>query len=183
MTSLQGRFLVASPHLCDPNFFRSVVLIVQHGDDGAFGLLLNRPLEQTVQDIWELRGETLCDCEARLYVGGPVEAPLVALHNSRAHSDEEVLAGVHLTTRPDSLDVLVRNPPDQFRVFTGYSGWGSGQLDDEVEVGGWLKADASPTDVFADPDAIWSRLTRRINLDIVAGSLDARFLPDDASLN
>jgi len=183
MTSLQGRFLVASPHLGDPNFFRSVVLIAQHDDDGAFGVVLNRPLEQTVREFWEQRGEISCDCEACLYVGGPVAAPLVALHNSRAYSDEEVLAGVHLTTRTDSLDVLVRNPPDQFRIFTGYSGWGTGQLDDELAVGGWLNADASAADVFGDPETLWSRLTRRINLDIVAGSLDARFVPDDASLN
>ncbi|MBP85457.1 MAG: hypothetical protein CMJ64_01880 [Planctomycetaceae bacterium] len=183
MASLQGQFLVAWPHLSDPNFFRSVVLIAQHDEDGAFGLILNRPLQQTVHEVWEELGQDPCECGAHLYVGGPVDAPLLALHNSRAHSDAEVLEGVHLTTRADSLDVLVRNPPDQFRVFTGSSGWSAQQLDDELEVGGWLKADATATDVFSDAETIWSRLTRRINLDIVAGSLNARFVPDDASLN
>ena len=65
----------------------------------------------------------------------------------------------------------------------GYTGWGAGQLDDELDLGGWLKAEATAADVFADADTIWTQLTRRINLDIVAGSLDARFVPDDASLN
>ena len=183
MKSLQGKFLVASPHLSDPNFFRSVVLIAQHDKDGAFGVVLNRPLERTVQEVWEQRGEHPCHCNSFLYVGGPVDAPLLALHNSRAHGDDEVLCGVHLTTRPESLDVLVRNPPDQFRVFTGYSGWGTGQLDDELKVGGWLTTDATAEDVFGDSDSLWRRLTRRINLDIVAGRLDERFVPDDASWN
>lgn len=183
MKSLQGRFLIASPHLGDSNFYRSVVLIAQHDRDGAFGVVLNRPLDQTVHDVWELHDETPCGIDACLYVGGPVNSPLIALHNSRAHSDEEILDGVHLTTRPELLDVLVRNPPDHFRVFTGYSGWSSGQLDAELEVGGWLQADASAEDVFADADSIWSRLTRRINLDIVAGSMKSRFVPDDASMN
>ena len=183
MTSLQGRFLVASPRLGDPNFFRSVVLIAQHDDEGAFGVMLNRPLDQTVRELWAERTETLCEFEDSIYFGGPVDGAPLALHNSRAHSDAELLAGVHLAMRADSLDVLVRHPPDELRVFQGYSGWGPGQLDHELGGGDWLKSDATASDVFAEADTIWSRLTRRINLDIVAGSLDARFVPDDASLN
>lgn len=183
MTWLQGRFLVASPHLGDPNFYRSVVLLVQHDDGGAFGLVLNRPLQQSVQDVWLDLDKPFCKCDSSVYVGGPVDGPIGALHNSRALSDEEVLPGVHYTAREELLDVLVRDTPDQFRFFAGYSGWGAGQLEAELESGGWLQADATLSDVFADPEEIWSQLTRRINLDIVASDVNSKFVPNDASLN
>lgn len=183
MTSLQGRFLVASPHLGDDNFFRSVVLLVQHDEAGAFGLVLNRPLRQSVQEVWEEFDKPFCNCDDAVYVGGPVEGPIGALHNSRALSDEEVLPGVHYTAREELLDALVRDTPDQFRFFAGYSGWGGGQLEDELEAGGWLQLDATATDVFADPEQVWSQLTRRINLDIVAGDIKSKCVPSDASLN
>lgn len=183
MSSLQGRFLVASPHLGDANFFRTVVFLLHHDSEGAFGLVLNRPLSMTAEEQWDELVGTEYNFDGPLYSGGPVPGPPLALHNSRAHSDEEVLPGVHLASRSELLDTLVQNPPDQFRLFTGYAGWGAGQLEQELEVGGWLQADAAFTDIFADADEIWSKLTRRINLEIVAGSLDSRFVPDDASMN
>ena len=166
MSSLQGRFLIASPHLGDSNFYRSVVLMIHHDAEGAFGLVLNRPLAITVGEHCLQLFDTDFELDAPVFVGGPVPGPPLALHNSRAHSDEEVLPGVHISTREESLEPLLMNPPDQFRMFDGYSGWGAGQLEQELELGGWLQTDASFSDVFLDPEVVWQQLTRRINLDI-----------------
>ena len=82
--SLQGQFLVASPHLGDGNFNRSVVLIIKHDDDGAFGLVLNRPTGNTVGDVWRMVTEQELDCDRPIYLGGPVQGPLVCLHRVKS---------------------------------------------------------------------------------------------------
>src|SRR5687768_5273835 len=84
MKSLQGQLLIASPKLFDPNFFRSVVLLVQHTDAGALGLVLNRPLEMTINDAWGQVSETPCDATGFLHQGGPCEGPLMVLHTDSA---------------------------------------------------------------------------------------------------
>ncbi len=86
MNSLQGYVLVASPHLLDSNFLRSVVLIIQHNDQGAFGVVLNRPTNNTIAQLWGLVSQTPCDNPSPVYVGGPVPGPLVAIHGDAALS-------------------------------------------------------------------------------------------------
>ena len=78
MKSLKGHFLVASPHLEDPNFTQSVVLLVQHDEDGTFGIVLNRPAESSLKDLWEKVTEKPCETDKRVHVGGPVPGPLIA---------------------------------------------------------------------------------------------------------
>jgi putative transcriptional regulator len=184
MPSLQGQFLIASPHLCDSNFLRSVVLLVEHGEEGAFGLVLNRPLDRTVREIWELLEEEPCSCELPIYLGGPVaEGALSALHTDENLADEEVMPGVYFSVGKERLDDLVHEPPWGLRVFNGYSGWGESQLEGELEVGGWLTVPATVDDVFGDVDEVWARISRRINLEILAGSIDPERVPDDPSWN
>src|SRR5688572_1282976 len=84
MASLQGQFLVASPHLSDPNFYKSVVLMVKHDEEGAFGLILNRPTTNTVREIWRAVTEQDLECEQPIYMGGPVSGPLVCLHRMKS---------------------------------------------------------------------------------------------------
>src|SRR5688572_10558721 len=95
MESLQGRLLVASPKLRDPNFARSVVLLIRHGDDGALGLILNRPLETSFRELWSNVSETPCKHKGSLYLGGPVKGPLMAIHRRKSLSEFEVIGGVH----------------------------------------------------------------------------------------
>ena len=80
MKSLKGHFLVASPHLADANFYRSVVLMIQHDEDGAVGLVLNRPTDNTIAEVWEMISESPCDVQGCVSIGGPVAGPLMALH-------------------------------------------------------------------------------------------------------
>lgn len=183
MTSLKGQFLVASPHLPDPNFYRSVVLMVAHDENGAFGLVLNRPTPSTVREVWELLGAEDCTSELPIHLGGPVAGPITAVHGWKACAENEVLPGVYFASHKDHLDRLVRKQPSKLRVFSGYSGWGAGQLEQELEMGGWMTTPALPGEIFGDSQVLWRDVARRIGLDILGASLPVGELPDDPSMN
>src|SRR5436190_3140807 len=143
MGSLQGNFLIASPHLGDGNFNRSVVLMVKHDEEGAFGFVLNRPTGSTVAEIWKLIAEQPSDCEQPIYLGGPVQGPLMAVHALASAAETEILSGVYLSAHKDQLREVVAAEKAPFRLFSGYSGWGAGQLEGELEAGGWLVSPAT----------------------------------------
>jgi putative transcriptional regulator len=183
MSSLQAHFLVASPYLTDPNFNRSVVLLIRHNEEGAFGVLLNRPMNNTVREIMRLAGEGECECDQPIYYGGPVQGPLVAVHGLEEHAEAEILPGVYFSAHKDQLRSIVDQDELPFRLFSGYSGWGDGQLEGELEVGGWLTAEATAELVFLSSEQQWQRLTREIGLDILGPEFKSKQLPDDPSLN
>src|SRR4051795_298785 len=97
MKSLQGQLLIAAPKLRDPNFFRSVVLLVQHDEQGSLGLVLNRPLEVSIRAAWKQLSSTSCEIDGNLYQGGPCEGCLMALHTDVEASDMEVTEGVQFS--------------------------------------------------------------------------------------
>jgi putative transcriptional regulator len=180
---LTGHFLVASRYLRDPNFARSVVLMIQHDRDGAMGLVINRPSDKTVGEVWELIGNDPCEREDYIFIGGPVPGPIIALHDVEVFSQHEVLPGLHVATHKDALDVLVRRGEARLRLFSGHSGWGKGQLEGEMDAGGWLSTRASLEDVFAEFESLWNTVTQRIGLEIMAPNVDSEHLPPDPSLN
>jgi len=180
---LTGHFLVASRYLSDPNFAQSVVLMIHHNDEGAMGVVINRPSDKTVSEVWELIGNEPCDRDEFIFIGGPVPGPLVALHSIEEFSEHDVLPGLHAATQKDSLDVLVRRTNVAVRLYSGNAGWGSGQLEAEMEAGGWLTTRATIDDVFADHETIWKTVTQRIGLEIMAPDLDFEHVPPDPSLN
>jgi putative transcriptional regulator len=180
MDSARGQLLIAGPGLADPNFWRTVVLIVEHSDEGALGLVLNRPSETTVGEaVTEL--EPLLDMDDPLYVGGPVQpSALIVLAEFERPGEAALLAfddiGVLANGAHEEPDLGVRRG----RAFVGHSGWGPGQLDDEVERGDWILEPAQREDAFtAIPLELWEAvLTRK------GGSyaLVAR-MPTDPTLN
>ena len=183
MTSLAGNFLVASPHLRDPNFVRSVVLMIQHEEQGALGVVLTRPGDKSVRQVWDLIEFPPVECEDPVYVGGPVSGPLIAVHTREDGSDYEVLPGLYVSTHNESVDELVRRHEGSFRLFSGHAGWGGGQLEGELEVGGWLSTPATVEDTFSDCETLWQRVARRIGLEIIAPGVDDKRIPRDPSLN
>jgi putative transcriptional regulator len=183
MESLQGHFLVASPHLPDPNFYRSVVLMVQHDEQGALGLILNRRTNTKVGELWESLSNEHCDCPHFVWSGGPVQGPLMALHTDAALSDSEVVPGVCFASREEFLRRIVREANRPFRVFLGYAGWAAGQLEGELEVGGWLTCAATADEVFADVEDLWRKVTAKIGEEILRPAVKTRHVPKDPSLN
>jgi putative transcriptional regulator len=181
--SLQGHFLVASRYLRDPNFARSVVLMIHHNEEGAMGVVINRPSEKTVREVWEMIGNDPCDLDDRIFIGGPVPGPLLAIHTSSPFSEHGLLPDLYASWHKDALDLIVRRRDEHFRLYSGHAGWGSGQLEGELEAGGWLFTQATRDEVFADHETIWKTVTQRIGLEIMAPDLDREHVPPDPSLN
>ena len=157
--------------------------MIQHDEEGALGLILNRPTNQNVAEVWELISDENCECDQPLNVGGPVSGPLMALHTNEALSESEVIPGVFLATDREILDQLVESEQDPFRIFSGYAGWGPQQLDQELESGGWLVTPATIGMVFYELDDLWKQITSEIGEDIITQTIDPRHVPSDPSLN
>jgi putative transcriptional regulator len=181
MESVRGQLLIAGPALVDSNFWRTVVLVVEHSEEGAFGLVLNRPSETSVGDAApEL--EELIDGDDPLFIGGPVQpSAVVILAQFEDAGDAALLAfddvgvvGTGASLEEHSAGLRTA------RAFAGHSGWGPGQLDSELERGDWILEPARTQDAFSiAPRDLWSAvLTRK------GGSyaLVAR-MPLDPSLN
>ncbi len=183
MESLRAHLLVAVPQLPDVNFYHSVVLMIQHDENGAFGVVLNRPSDVTVGEIWERISDEPCDSLDPINFGGPVEGPLLALHTQESHSEGEVIPGVYLAMQKDNLNRIVQQKEHSFRIFTGYSGWGEGQLEGELEAGGWLTTPAKSEHVFHREDDLWKKVAREIGDEILFRDVKHPHMPDDPSMN
>lgn len=182
---LSGKLLIASPYLNDPNFMRSVVLIVSHDEEGAFGLSLNRPTDQRLSEIVELsmpKGSVRED--DFIYEGGPVEGPLLALHGLPGIGSPigDGSEGVWLTGEEDHLRLLLTRVDTQVRFVAQYSGWGPGQLDHEMECGGWLVGGADHDVVFEDPEQVWESAVKRCGREVLS-SLSPGLRFNDPSVN
>ncbi|HSI36089.1 MAG: YqgE/AlgH family protein [Phycisphaerae bacterium] len=184
MKSLQGHLLVASPRLIDPNFFHTVVLLVQHNDEGALGLVLNRPLSTTVAEMWrEVAEHQPCDVEGTLCQGGPCEGPLMVVHKDELFSEIEVVPGVFFCTRKDTIEKFVGENATESKFFVGYAGWSPGQLEAEMGEGSWLTTPARPEQIFSADEHLWSDLVRKLSLTKMWPGLDPGRIPEDPSVN
>lgn len=183
MNSLRGHFLVGSPYLSDPNFFRSVVLMIQHDEEGALGLVLTRPSAKTVADVWEMVTGESSDCQRLIHIGGPVAGPLMALHTQPQFAEADVVGGVFFCAQKDAIEQIVADEDEPWLLFSGYSGWGPGQLERELKVGGWLTVPAAAEDVFCEGDDLWERLVKKIGQDILAPAIRTSHVPPDPSCN
>lgn len=183
MQSLQGHLLVASHQLLDSNFARSVVLIVRHDAEGALGLILNRRTNRKIEEIWEQISETTCGSDAPLYFGGPVPGPLMALHQHEPLADAEVLPGAYFCVEKEKLEQLVAQNDGPFTLFVGHAGWGGGQLENELEVGGWRTTPATLEHVFQRESDLWERVNKELGIALLRSALHIKDLPDDPSVN
>ncbi len=162
--------LIAMPNLLDPNFFRAVVLMCAHSDEGAFGLVINRPTEVTASKVCaESDIPWTGDDESVVFGGGPVEPQRGwLLHSADAMypGSQLVAGGVALSASQESLEAYGANPAGRFRLVLGYAGWGPGQLESELSQGAWLTAPAIPDLVFHDNVArTWHLALRSVGVD------------------
>ena len=162
MTFLPAHILISSAGLYDPNFRHTVVLIGTHDEQGAAGVILNRPTGIAVRDAAPNLAE-LVGSQAHLYEGGPVQtdqAVLVVELNGAVSADLPIFGNIGFLTgeiAPELRAAIVRA-----RVFAGYSGWGAGQLEAELAADAWIVEPAQAEDVFSDePDSLWRRVLVR----------------------
>jgi putative transcriptional regulator len=160
-----GRLLLAQPHLDEPNFTRTVVFMIEHNADGAVGVVLNRPTDLRIDEVladWrDLAGEP-----AVLFVGGPVsQSSVLGLAQIGEHGIApgwSAVLGRIGTLDLNSDPAALVGELDAVRLFAGYSGWGPGQLDWELEEESWFVVDAEPVDVLdPDPESLWRRVLQR----------------------
>ncbi|MBI3182491.1 MAG: YqgE/AlgH family protein [Myxococcales bacterium] len=177
MKSLAPGFLIAMPQLGDPNFYRSVVLIIEHNEGGAMGLVINRAAPLKLAEL--AKGHKLRIASHRaeqfVFVGGPVEPHRgFVLHDSQQVTERhEVIPGLYLSLTLDSLQPLLEDPRSRMRFCLGYAGWGPKQVEKEIAAGAWLftEAAALPT-LEGEPAALWDATLRGMGVDpatLVAG--------------
>ena len=164
--TLKGRLLVATPALLDSNFFRTVVLLVEHNEEGSAGVVLNRPSEMSLADGPLGAWEGVAADPPLVFVGGPVQ-PAAAVCLARARPNA-CPAGFEPVL--DCLGVLdigreiadLEPTLDRIRVFAGYAGWGPGQLEGEIDEGAWYVLDADPEDALSSqPGGLWRCVLKR----------------------
>ncbi|MCL1908753.1 MAG: YqgE/AlgH family protein [Holophagaceae bacterium] len=153
--------LVASPLLLDPHFLHTVVLIIEHNEGGAMGVVLNRPVPLAVSQICMEGGMDYCgQTDATAFYGGPVEPGrgIVLVRGGGLPGPEDTVLDFtdFVSFRRDLLESLAKNPDAKYRLFLGYSGWGAGQLEREIEQQAWIRITMEPELLFLDdPKALW----------------------------
>jgi putative transcriptional regulator len=182
MNSLQGCFLVAAPHQLDPNFFQAVILVVQHTKRGAFGVIVNAQDEDGHRGGQQNHGLP-SPSKVKLCFGGPVTGPLMAVHTKAPLGERRLLPGVFFSGKERNVLSLMWGAEQPCKIFTGYAGWGAGQLDYEVEQGIWRVVPATPQQIFSNDTRLWEQLSRqasRIQLRMV---FNIKHIPRDPLLN
>jgi putative transcriptional regulator len=180
METLQGQLLIASPALLDPNFRRTVVLVTEHTEEGAAGLVLNRPSPAAVAEVVP-QLEALAEDDDPVWFGGPVEPNAVLVLGEFVNPKDAAVplfASLGFPSLDEPGDVAFVTT--RRRVFAGYSGWGAGQLESELEREDWILEPAVADDAFTeDPDELWSDVLRRKGgvYELVAR------MPEDPSVN
>ncbi|MDH3284966.1 MAG: YqgE/AlgH family protein [Acidobacteriota bacterium] len=176
--SLAPGLVIAMPQLADPNFQRAVVLLLRSNDEGAFGLVINRPSDLSLKELCQDQDLAYNGPDRlHLMIGGPVEidSHLLVLHGDEPVFDElsesEILVapGVYLVTAREGLERLAERGTGRLRCFAGYAGWGPGQLEDEVVDGAWVLLPSDARLLFDDePAIVWEKALRQAGIDPIA---------------
>ena len=166
--------LLSMPQMTDPHFSRAVVLLCDYTEEGAFGLVVNRPMSEPAWTLVKTEPPVKVDPNLRLWVGGPVdpERTWVLMAEPQGPDDEqrEICPGVLLSVSHElTLQTLQGPPSSKARILAGYAGWGPGQLDQELTASGWLMLDVDPTIIFGVPaEEMWETAIRRLGADPAA---------------
>ena len=159
------------PQMSDPNFARSVVLLCEYTDKGAFGLVVNRQMDDPAWTLVKTEPPIKVDPDLRLWIGGPVDPQRTWILMTESHGQEdeeaEICPGVVLSTSHQLTLQLLQSPPSsRSRVVVGYAGWGPGQLDQEIAASGWLTMEVDAALIFnTPPDRMWEAALRRLGAD------------------
>ena len=169
-SSLAPSLLVSMPQLGDPNFHQSVILLCEHGEEGAFGLVLNRRTETPASEVVRLRPPVAVNSGLELWIGGPVEPERGWILMGAQPDDVEavqVCDGIYLSTSPSLLRQLLEHPPPpRTRLLTGYAGWAAGQLAAELAASAWLTATVDLDIIFDTLSTdMWETAIRRLGAD------------------
>jgi putative transcriptional regulator len=182
MDSFQGQFLVAVPRQLDPNFANAVVLVCGHTRRGAFGVIVN-DFRGTNERLQRRSAGRRCFAKERLFTGGPVGGPLMAVHTSAFLGERQILPGVFFSKKDTTLLTLARQADHPCKVFAGYVGWAAGQLNAEVERGAWRVVPAMPELIFGETGDLWDQLSQQASRTQLQSMFRIRHIPASPLLN
>jgi putative transcriptional regulator len=166
--------LLSMPQMSDPNFARTVILLCDYTEEGAFGLVVNRQMDDPAWTMVKTDPPVKVDPSLRLWIGGPVDPgrTWVLMSEAQGPEDEqrEICPGVLLSVSHElTLRLLQAPPSSRARLIVGYAGWGPGQLDNELAASGWLTTDVDPALIFNVPaEQMWETAIRRLGADPAA---------------
>ncbi len=139
--------------------------------------------EATIEEAWSQVSELPCNAEGSLFQGGPCPGPLMVIHSDAALSQVEVCPGIFFNTDKESIEQLVTQCSGPLKFFVNYAGWGAGQLEGEIEAGGWVTTPAGPTQVFGDVEHLWHAVLKLADRRSRLAGIDPKLIPDDPSVN
>ena len=184
MTSLRGHVLVATKKLDETDFARTVILLLNHDRSGASGVILNRPVPETVSSLWQRMCHESCERNSRVNFGGPVSAPLVAVHDMKPLGEMQITADhLFVAAQRDHLTQLIHQEDHPLRLFVGRAAWDRGKLEFELNSGAWHVIPANREIVFDDDEHLWPTLTRKIKDAILCSILDIQHVPVNIAMN
>jgi putative transcriptional regulator len=184
MNSLKGQLLIATPQLQAPLFTRSVILMLDHDEEGAMGVIVNQPISTTISDLAGKIFDEGFVWDKPLNLGGPVPGPLMVLHTVAELADQEILPGVRHTIDPSMVQDLIVRRPEPSLIIANYAGWGPGQLEGEFGWDSWLTLPAKAEHIFWDGSKdLWTVVVNEVNARRLSEFLNLREMPSDPSLN
>jgi putative transcriptional regulator len=166
-------FLISVPHLLDPNFRQSVVLLLQRNEEGAMGVVINHESDLLLKDLCKDHEIPYAgDDEKRVRRGGPVQPEQGLVLYGDGIEDPEgrhVVDGLHVSASRGTLTRLCDQTNEAFECYSGYAGWGPGQLEHEISAGSWIIGPADPSLVFVEkPRSVWLRSLKALGIDPAA---------------
>jgi putative transcriptional regulator len=182
MDCFHGQFLVAGSRQLDPNFARTVVLVVGHSSRGAFGVVMNGTVRQSAR-LGQGNTPRFPRGKARLFLGGPVTGPLMAVHTRAEFGEWRLVPGVFFSRKEKNVLALLRRAERPCKLFAGYAGWGPGQLEQEVQQGTWRVVPATPAQIFAGSGDLWQQLSREASRLQLRLLFNIKHVPADPLLN
>lgn len=156
-TPAKGKILISEPFLNDPNFKRTIILLTEHNEEGSVGFVLNKPTEYNINMVVDFP-----DFASRIFYGGPVQVNTIQFifrGENIIEGSSEIIPGLYWGGSFEILKKLIEAnevKPEDFRFFIGYSGWGEGQIEDEMKMNSWIIADTTIESIFSEePDKLW----------------------------
>ncbi|MDB5350994.1 MAG: putative transcriptional regulator [Planctomycetota bacterium] len=184
MNSLQGHLLIAAPSLIAPIFTRSIILMIDHDEDGAMGVILNLRIDATATDLAGKIVEDGFSWDKPLNLGGPVSGPLMVLHAVPDLADREIIPGVFLAIDADRVGEILSRKVEPSVIVVNYSGWSAGQLEGEFEWDSWLTLPATAEHVFGPVEVnLWETVVKQVSIRTLAEFFGVREVPPDPNMN
>jgi putative transcriptional regulator len=180
---LAGKLLVATPKLAGTPFEQAVVLVMQHNQQGTFGVTLNRPADDSAVNAWQKLIGADADIDRNVVNGGPMNGPVFAIHESRSLSEMEMPGGIFVSAQVDKLRQLSSQFEHAYRIVLGVAGWQVGQLARELGDGYWYVMPADAEQIFDDPQWMWQRCIEQYGRTLLQDVVGIDGFPDDPSLN